>query len=660
MWKFMRAPVWALVILLAALAVGCKETSHTEEAKAAIKQFEAAMGALTLEDSSCTKPGEVGECASIALADNYAIKGLFCGVDLKCHVSPGYCQIDGEGVWDCSAMYDYTCSNDQNSKDYVAAIMGGNPCVEPKCAFVLPDPADPKKTSKTMGIMNFPPRKKGATGYPAPFTTGQGACGCTEELCSADGTWSPDKKCTPPSKGTETCNGKDDDCNGQTDEENASGCTKFYPDLDSDTYGSGSGKCYCAIEGTYTVKVGGDCDDANKDVSPKGVEACNGKDDNCDGSTDPMDAAGCTKFYKDVDGDAYGINDNQCLCAGAGQYVAAQNGDCDDANKDVSPKGIETCNSKDDNCSGATDETDAGGCKVYYTDSDGDTYGVSPSACMCAPSITMTAVAAGDCSDANKDINPKGIEVCDGKDNDCDGIADEEGAGSCTDFYLDGDGDGYGAGTPKCLCGPTIEYPATQAGDCDDTKSASNPKAVEKCDGEDNNCDKKADEGNVCLCNDALQVDVLDKHNSAANAMVVDIDTTNAVPKAKLVLNWICADGSTFTDAVGAEFSVRPMASTSHVVYAQFVPDKTKTPTGSFKTTLQSVSSCGPNVDSDKDGVNETVDANICVASTPLVMAISGTGKYDVQLTIDGKKTLSGLNPNGVLVGKLKIWKSLK
>ena len=50
-----------------------------------------------------------------------------------------------------------------------------------------------------------------------------------------------------------------------------------------------------------------------------------------------------------------------------------------------------------------------------------------------------------DCDDPDARINPEAEEVCDGIDNDCDDlIDDEDNSAVLTVFYIDSDGDGFG------------------------------------------------------------------------------------------------------------------------------------------------------------------------------------------------------------------------
>ena len=69
-----------------------------------------------------------------------------------------------------------------------------------------------------------------------------------------------------------------------------------------------------------------------------------------------------------------------------------------------------------------------------------------------------------DCNDADATIYTGAVELCDGVDQDCDGVLDNG-------FDVDGDG------------------VTTCAGDCDDTNALTFPAAPEVCDGEDNDCD---------------------------------------------------------------------------------------------------------------------------------------------------------------------------
>ena len=107
----------------------------------------------------------------------------------------------------------------------------------------------------------------------------------------------------------ETCNGLDDDCDGQVDEEGVTKST-FYRDVDSDGYGN-SEKFVVAC----TAPVGYvppppanaryDCDDTNAAINSGMSEACNGIDDDCDGFVDDGDDVQ-TASYRDPDGDSLG------------------------------------------------------------------------------------------------------------------------------------------------------------------------------------------------------------------------------------------------------------------------------------------------------------------------------------------------------------------
>ena len=72
-----------------------------------------------------------------------------------------------------------------------------------------------------------------------------------------------------------------------------------------------------------------------------------------------------------------------------------------------------------------------------------------------------------DCDDSDAAIHPDAEEVCDLKDNNCDGTIDENEATDATAWYPDGDGDGWGAGTATVACVAPAGF-VLHDGDCDD------------------------------------------------------------------------------------------------------------------------------------------------------------------------------------------------
>jgi hypothetical protein len=95
-----------------------------------------------------------------------------------------------------------------------------------------------------------------------------------------------------------------------------------------------------------------------------------------------------------------------------------------------------------------------------------------------------------DCDDADPLIHPDAPEVCDGINNDCDAAIDESDATDATSWYMDSDGDGFGAqdvSTRSCERPPGFVADGT---DCDDDFATSHPGAEEICnDRTDNDCD---------------------------------------------------------------------------------------------------------------------------------------------------------------------------
>ena len=99
-----------------------------------------------------------------------------------------------------------------------------------------------------------------------------------------------------------------------------------------------------------------------------------------------------------------------------------------------------------------------------------------------------------DCNDLETLAHPNFFEICDGVDNNCDGIIDEDTALDTVAFYADFDGDGHGdADNMSYSCSIPPNH-AESNDDCDDANNSIYPDANEICDETDNDCDGEIDE----------------------------------------------------------------------------------------------------------------------------------------------------------------------
>jgi len=83
---------------------------------------------------------------------------------------------------------------------------------------------------------------------------------------------------------TETCDGVDNNCDGQIDE--GYSFSPYYRDADGDSYGDLNNSTDACLQPEGFVSNSDDCDDANSGVYIGATETCDGVDNNCDGNID--------------------------------------------------------------------------------------------------------------------------------------------------------------------------------------------------------------------------------------------------------------------------------------------------------------------------------------------------------------------------------------
>jgi len=132
---------------------------------------------------------------------------------------------------------------------------------------------------------------------------------------------------------------------------------------------------------------------------------------------------------------------------------------------------------------------------TYFEDLDGDGFGNSDRPELLCGAEDGWVANSEDCDDSNGEVSPAEEELCDGFDNNCDGMVDDDAAIDASDWFRDGDGDGYGGGPPRGFGCSGAEDEVNNSGDCDDADSAIHPDAIEVCDGTDNDCDLGIDNG---------------------------------------------------------------------------------------------------------------------------------------------------------------------
>ena len=297
-----------------------------------------------------------------------------------------------------------------------------------------------------------------------------------EKLCDGPAGWTECDALTPEA---EACDGLDNDCDGAIDEE-----LEPAPCSNDNEFGSCEGMEECQGEAGWICiaptpeaelcdgednNCSGEADEEFADTDMDGQADCIDNDDDSDGVVDLMDNCPLIPNLAqddldsdgqgdvcDPDDDGDGIPDgidNCPIVANTPQDDIDMDGEGDECDDDkdgdgspniwdcapgdpfVHPMALEICDGMDNNCNMFVDEG--------FPDADGD----NVADCVDPDDDNDLDPDETDCEPFDSTVGHGLAEECDGKDNDCDELVDEgfpdvdaDGVADCVDLDSDGDG----------------------------------------------------------------------------------------------------------------------------------------------------------------------------------------------------------------------------
>jgi hypothetical protein len=461
---------------------------------------------LAGDEANCGRCGQV--CSFFRVTTSTCEAGT-CRFDPATDCSPGYLDANGAQADGC----EYQCTPAPGATE---TCNGLDDDCDGRTDEDFALDTDVSNCGRCGRVCSFP----NATPHCVTGTCGfEPATDCTPGFSDNDGVQlnGCEYPCTPTADPTEICDGRDNDCDGRVDgaTTDAGGSCNRAP--------GGVARGVCTSTGTVTCVAGSlVCVGAPEPT----VERCNGRDDDCDGRTDesPVDVGRVCQ-------PAVGT------CTAGFSVCRAGALDCERA---VGPV-PERCNGLDDDCDGTIDDspTDPGLGGTCGTDTGACTSGTltcMDGALRCAGSVGPTP------------------ERCNGTDDDCDGLTDDDPidqGGSC--------GSSIGAcvpGTEVCTAGSLV---------CIGGVSAS----MELCNGVDDNCNGSTDEGltrgcytgasatrGVGVCRDGTQLCVGGTFGTCAGQVLPSTETCNGLDddcdtRIDEGVTSVCYTGPSGTEGVG-------------------------------------------------------------------------------------------------------------
>ena len=422
-------------------------------------------GTVTDTPSTPDSTEDSAQPQDTAVADTAICEGCFgwpCADNDDCN--SGWC-LDGPDGKVCSETCDGDCPEGWSCK----AVSTGGSDVSFICVYVQLEYCRP--CNEAADCVN--PLLTNEKGYCQPQGEGEGSF-CAP-VCFEDGDCPASASCVATQVDGEDvslCKPKDGQCtcsSAAISEEASTNC------LVTNELGSCQGTRYCAPEGLT------ECD-----ATPAVQEICNGVDDNCSELVDGADPTLELQPCESQDGVCEGAIKASTLCVG-GEWQACDPVVYEAHNPAFEPMMELTCDGLDNDCDGSADED------FTLTTLDGTELsgvGVPCGTGACAGGETV-------CNAENNGIicstEAAKTEVCDGIDNDCDGLVD----GADFDLVLEpcaknvGVCEGLIMTTDYCVDGT---WKACTDEDYLAYNDTYEPEAETVCDGLDNDCDGAVDD----------------------------------------------------------------------------------------------------------------------------------------------------------------------